>query len=117
MRSTNTTVCVDHGGSWPEVGGELVRDARRADPPDANVDLDRVVEAGRRVILDRHRAHHELPVLRLGAQHVQLPVVLDPRKVEVRHVPAVVDDGLRVGVGEADPRGRTELERWPRRHG
>jgi hypothetical protein len=38
-------------------------------------------------------------------------VVLDARKVEVGEVAAVVDDPLRVGVGEADARLRREPER------
>src|SRR3989441_1435238 len=94
-----------------EVGGELVGHARRADPLDAHVDLDRIVEACGRVVLDRHCAHDELSVARLGPEHVEVPVVLDPRQIEVRHVAPVVDDPLRVGVREADAGPGRELER------
>ena len=40
-----------------------------------------------------------------------MAVVLDARAVEVGQVAAVVDDPLRVGVGEADPREARVLER------
>src|SRR5438876_3848791 len=42
-----------------------------------------------------------------------LAQVLDAREVEVGEIAAVVDDPLRVGVGEADARARRELERRP----
>src|SRR5207302_3550452 len=51
-----------------EVGAELVSHARCADSRDADVDLDQVVESGRGVVLDRHRAHDELAVARLGTE-------------------------------------------------
>ena len=89
----------------------LVRRARAADPREPHVDLDRVVEDRRRVVLDRKRTHHELvPVEQVGTEF-QVAVVLDSREVEVRQVPAVVDDPLRVRVGEADPGAGGVLER------
>ena len=42
------------------VGGVVVGDARRPDPLDADEDLEQVVEARRRVVLDVRRAHREL---------------------------------------------------------
>ena len=80
-------------------------DARPPDPRDARVDLDLVVEARRREVLDVVRAHDEVagPVL---VQQPERAQVLDAREVEVRVVPPVVDDPLRVGVGECDARLR-----------
>ena len=93
------------------VGGELVAHARAPDPRDADEDLDQVVEAGRREVLDRVRAHDELVLARARLEQAEVTVVLDPRGVEVGQVAAVVDDPLRVGVGEADARERRVLER------
>src|SRR5207248_11528249 len=74
-------------------------------------DLDQVVEPGGREVLDRGGAHHELLVSHLGLEHLQVPVILDAREVEVREVPAVVDDALRVRVREAHARECGVLER------
>ena len=57
------------------------------------------------------RSHHELPRARPLVLHSQMAVVLDACEVEVRHVSAVVDDPLRVGIGEADAIERRILER------
>jgi hypothetical protein len=72
--------------------------------------LDEVVEPCGRVVLDGRRAHHEVAFVVL-VPHPQVPVILDPCRVEVRQVPAVVDDPLRVRVGEPDAGQRRELER------
>ena len=42
------------------VGGEREGDARPPEPRDADVDLDLVVEDGRREVLDVVRPHHEV---------------------------------------------------------
>src|SRR5262245_40752797 len=91
----------------------LVRRARPSDACEAHVDVDQVVEHGRREILDRERAHDEFLALRadVHAEHAELAVVLDARAIEVREVAAVVDDPLCVRVGEADARSDRELER------
>src|SRR5829696_2370389 len=89
-----------------ETGGAGVPDAR-----DPDEDLQQVVEAGRRVVLDRARPHHELVVVGAAPEQAEVPEVLDPRLVEVRQVPAVVDDTLRVGFREADACQRRVLER------
>ncbi len=91
------------------IGGALVRHARPADAAHADERLDQVVEPGGRVILDRGRAHDELPPCYLRSAEV--PVVLGSGVVEVREVAAVVDDALRVRVREPDARERRVLER------
>jgi hypothetical protein len=63
------------------------------------------------VVLDCVRAHDELVLARSRLEHVEVPVVLDAGAVEVGQVAAVVDDPLRIGVREADPRQGRVLER------
>ena len=92
------------------VGGELEGDARSADPRDAGVDLELVVEAGGREVLDVVRAHDEVAPA-LAVEQPEGAEVLDAGEVEVRVVAPVVDDALRVGVREADARAGAELER------
>ncbi len=92
------------------VGGELEGDAGASDPGDSHEDLDLVVEPRGREVLDVVRAHDEVAA-GVPVQHAEQAVVLDPREVEVGGVAAVVDDPLRVRVGEPDPRLRAELER------
>src|SRR5919109_1975891 len=95
------------------VRGALERDARAADPRDANEDLDQVVEPCRREVLDRRRPHDGLLLLPcVRHQQPEVAVVLDSGRVEIGHVPAVVDDPLRVGVGEADAREGRVAEGW-----
>ena len=92
------------------VGGEFEGNARRPDPRDPDVDLELVVEAGGGEVLDVVGPHDEV-ALGFPVQQPEQPVVLDAREVEVRVVPAVVDDPLRIGVGEPNPSPRAELER------
>ena len=92
------------------IGGALVGHARAADPADPYERLDEIVEAGWCVVLDRGCAHHELAARCREAAEV--PVVLRPRVVEVREVATVVDDALRIRVGEPHARQRRVLERW-----
>ena len=82
---------------------ELVGHARPPDVRDPDVDLELVVEAGRREVLDVVRAHHELAA-GLPVEKPEGAQVLDAGEIEVRVVAAVVDDPLRVRVREADPR-------------
>ena len=93
------------------VGGAFVRHARPSDARDADEGLDEVVETRRRQVVDRARAHHELALARPRVLHPEVAVVLNACEVEVREVPAVVDDPLCVGVGEADAVERRVLER------
>src|SRR5262245_1126108 len=91
------------------VSGVVVGDARRADALDAAEDLEQVVEARRRDVLDGHRAHREVDLAEVHAAEV--PVELGPREIEVRHVAAVVDDPLGIGVREADANERGVAKR------
>src|SRR5438093_2449496 len=91
----------------------FVGDARPSDARNADEDLEQVVEDGRSEILDRRRAHDELAVALTRGEHLEVPVVLDPGLVEVGEVAAVVDDALRVRVGESDSRECRVLERRP----
>ncbi len=93
------------------VRGALVRHARAPDPAHAHERLDQVVESGRRVVLDRRCAHHELAAL--GSEPSEMAVVLRACVVEVRQVPPVVDDALRVRVGEPHASQRRVLEGRP----
>src|SRR4029077_16537960 len=63
-------------------------------------------------VLDVARAHDELLALvaDIHPEQVEVPVVLDPREVEVGQVAPVVDDPLRVRVREADACLRAEPE-------
>src|SRR5207253_314575 len=78
----------------------------------AHVDLDQVVEDGRRVVFDGQRAHDELVsfLADLHAEQAELAVVLDSGTVEVGEIPAVVDDPLCVGVGKSDADHPAELK-------
>ena len=87
----------------------LVRDAGRADPGNAHEDLEQVVEPCAGEVLDRRRAHREVNAAERHAPEVA--VVLGARKVEVGHVPPVVDDALRVRLGEPDACEGRVLER------
>ncbi len=79
---------------------------------DADKDLDEVVEARWREVVDRERTHDELVLLTLPAvRHPEVAVVLHAGEVEVRHVAAVVDDSLCIGVREADTVECRVLER------
>ena len=89
---------------------ELPDHAAGAHPGDADEHVQQVVEAGRRVVLDLLRAHHQLRIMRLVLQQAEVAQVLDPCAVEVRHVPAVVDDALRVRLVEPDPCAVREAE-------
>ena len=93
------------------VRGALVRHARAPDPAHAHERLDQVVESGGRVVLDRRGAHHELAAL--GSEPSEMAVVLRACVVEVRQVAPVVDDALRVRVGEPHASQRRVLERRP----
>ncbi len=79
----------------------VVRDARGPDPLDAHEDLQQIVEPRARDVLDVDRAHREVDVTEVHASEVTM--VLGASDVEVRHVAAVVDDPLCVGLGEPDP--------------
>src|SRR5262249_22630844 len=70
---------------------------------------DELVETGRRVVLDCRRTHDELPAVDRG--RTEVPLVLRSRVIEVGEVPTVVDDALRIGVGEPDARERGVLVR------
>jgi hypothetical protein len=87
----------------------VVREARPADLLDAHERLDQVVEARGGVVLEHGGAHHELAAVEVD--RAEVPVVLRPRVVEVGEVAAVVDDPLRVGVGEPHPVERGVPER------
>src|SRR5436309_3124669 len=63
------------------VGGALVRDARPPDPRHADEDLEQIVEDGRREVLDRRGAHHQLAVAGAPGERVEVAVVLDPGEV------------------------------------
>jgi hypothetical protein len=84
--------------------------ARPADSLGPDEDLEQVVEPRRSVVLDVQCAQHEV-ALELRVQQSQMPEVLDARDVDVREVAPVVDDALRVRVGEPDAGQRRELER------
>src|SRR5262249_38254603 len=91
---------------------ELVRRARATDARNPDVHFDEIVEHGRCVVLDRERAHDELVsfLADVHPEHAAIAEVLDASTVEVGEIAAVVDDSLRVRVGEADADVPAELE-------
>ena len=99
----------EHVVRYP-IGRELERDARATDPRDVCEDLDLVVEPRGREIFDIVGAHHELAAAAPVVQEAETAQVLDARKVEVGVVAPVVDDPLRVRVGESHPRAGGERE-------
>src|SRR5262245_38475776 len=87
--------------------GELERDARAPDPRNSDVNLDLVIEACGREVLDVVGAHHELAAA-VSVKEPKRAEILAAREIEVRVVTAVVHDALRVGVRERDARPNRE---------
>ena len=69
------------------------------------MDVDDVVEAQRLAVLHEHLEHGgvDARLAPLGVRMAEVAQVLDAGRLEVRQVAAVVDDGHRVGLGEAHP--------------
>jgi hypothetical protein len=89
----------------------LDRQAAVTDPGRSHVDVEQLIEAGRRLIRDFERPHHELVLAEPVRLESQVAVVFQPGVVEVGEVAPVVDDSLGVRVGERDARQRRVLER------
>ena len=84
-----------------------------AEPADACEDLQLVVEAGRRRILDVLSPHHEVGRARRRREEVEMAQVLDPGTVEVGHVATVVDDPLGIRLVESNAGAIGKAERRP----
>jgi hypothetical protein len=56
------------------------------------------------------RAQDELGAVEVEGEQAEVAVVLDARVVEVGEIAAVVDDPLRIGIGEADAGQGRKLE-------
>src|SRR6266568_4300930 len=84
-----------------------IRSTASSAPDESDLDVVSLESANRFAEMPRDLAG----LADLHPEQVELAVVFDACEVDVRQVTAVVDDPVRVRVGESDARTRAELER------